>query len=74
MQLKNLIKLTVLLICITGCVRTNFSDKDCYKNVNYTKDDKLKLSKALERVNEPVIDRYITDYGNIREKIRKCNQ
>lgn len=38
--------------------------------VHYTIEEQQKLEKTLKEINKPIINRYIIDYGNLRDKIK----
>lgn len=44
----------------------------CPDIVHYTIEEQRELEKTLKEVNKVIINRYIIDYGNLRDKIRSC--
>lgn len=42
----------------------------CPDLVHYTIEEQQELEKTLEEINKPIINRYIIDYGNLRDKIK----
>ena len=44
----------------------------CPDLVHYTIEEQRELEKTLKEINEPIINKYIIDYGNLRDKIRSC--
>ncbi len=60
-----------MMICITNCQKVISS---CPPIVNYTATEQQELEKTLKEVNRPIINRFIIDYGNLRENLRICNK
>lgn len=44
----------------------------CPDLVHYTIEEQQELENTLKEINKPIINRYIIDYGNLRDKIRSC--
>lgn len=44
----------------------------CPNIVHYTIEEQKELEKTLKEINKPIVNRYIIDYGNLRDKIRSC--
>lgn len=57
---------------LTGCISRTLLV--CPPIVEYTTEEQTKILEIIERIEEPVLDRFIIDYGNLREKIRQCNK
>ena len=45
----------------------------CPDIVHYTIEEQKELEKTLKEINKPIINRYIIDYGNLRDKIKNIN-
>lgn len=61
-----------MMICMTNCqkVISNY----CPPIVNYTIEEQQELENNLKEVNRPIINKFIIDYGNLRENLRICNE
>lgn len=44
----------------------------CPDIVHYTIEEQKELEKTLKEVDKAIINKYIIDYGNLRDKIRSC--
>ena len=44
----------------------------CPDLVHYTIEEQQELRNILKDINKPIVNRFIIDYGNLRDKIRKC--
>ena len=42
----------------------------CPDLVHYTIEEQQELEKTLEEINKPIVNKYIIDYGNLRDKIK----
>ena len=60
-----------MMTCITSCQRV--ISNACPDIVHYTIEEQQELEKTLKEVNKAIINKYIIDYGNLRDKIRNCN-
>lgn len=58
-----------LLVSMGGCGTTTAI---CPPLVAYTQEEQLELNQKLEQYQDELLNRYILDYGNLREKIRYC--
>ena len=58
------------MIYITSCQRV--ISNSCPDLVHYTIEEQRELEKSLKEINKLIINRYIIDYGNLRDKIRSC--
>lgn len=38
--------------------------------VHYTIEEQKELKNILKRINKPILNKYIIDYGNLRDKLR----
>ena len=45
----------------------------CPDLVHYTIEEQRELENTLKEINKPIVNKYIIDYGNLRDKIRSCN-
>lgn len=43
----------------------------CPDIVHYTIEEQKELERTLKEVNKPIINKYIIDYGNLRNKIKQ---
>lgn len=57
---------------LTGCMMA--TSNSCPPLVHYTKEEQKALEIAIKEVNKDIINKYIIDYGNLRIKIRRCNE
>lgn len=44
----------------------------CPDIVHYTIEEQRELKKTLKEINKPIVNRFIIDYGNLRDKIKRC--
>ena len=44
----------------------------CPDIVHYTIEEQRELEKTLKEVDKSIINKYIIDYGNLRDKIKRC--
>ena len=44
----------------------------CPDLMHYTIEEQRELENVLKEINKPIINKYIIDYGNLRDKIRSC--
>ena len=42
----------------------------CPDIVHYTIEEQKELEKTLKEINKPIVNKYIIDYGNLRDKIK----
>ena len=45
----------------------------CPDIVHYTIEEQEELKKTLKEVDKAIINKYIIDYGNLRDKIKNIN-
>ncbi len=45
----------------------------CPDIVHYTIEEQKELEKTLKEINKPIVNKYIIDYGNLRDKIKNIN-
>ncbi len=45
----------------------------CPDLMHYTIEEQRELEKTLKEINKPIINKYIIDYGNLRDKIKNIN-
>ncbi len=45
----------------------------CPDIVHYTIEEQRELENTLKEINKPIINKYIIDYGNLRDKIKNIN-
>lgn len=69
-----MIKLTsmILILLLISCRMANFSNNICPDIVEYTKEEQSKLINILQNNNNILLNRFIIDYYNLREKVRIC--
>ncbi len=73
-NLKRYLKRILLIVMMTymiSCQRV--ISNSCPDLVHYTIEEQQELENTLKEINKPIINRYIIDYGNLRDKIRSCN-
>lgn len=73
-NLKTYLKKILLIAMMTymiSCQRV--ISNSCPDLVHYTTEEQQELEKTLKEVNKIIINRYIIDYGNLRDKIKNCN-
>lgn len=46
----------------------------CPDLVHYTIEEQQELKNTLTNINKPIVNRFIIDYGNLRDKIGRCNK
>ena len=59
-----------MMIYIISCQRV--ISNSCPDIVHYTIEEQRELENTLKEINKPIINKYIIDYGNLRDKIRSC--
>lgn len=72
-NLKRYLKKILLIVMMTymiSCQRVISSS--CPDLVHYTIEEQRELENTLKEINKPIINKYIIDYGNLRDKIRSC--
>ena len=72
-NLKIYLKKILLIAMMTymiSCQRV--ISNSCPNIVHYTIEEQKELEKTLKEINKPIVNRYIIDYGNLRDKIRSC--
>lgn len=58
------------LIRITTKILKN--NVDTLKDILPNTEGINKVEETLKEINKPIINKYIIDYGNLRDKIRSC--
>ena len=74
------------MIFMTSCKMGSFNNV-CFPIVSYTKEEQMELEKVLKdirriseeeednkKINYILLEKFIIDYGNLREKLRICNK
>ena len=72
-NLKRYLKRILLIVMMTymiSCQRV--ISNSCPNIVHYTIEEQQELENTLKEINKPIVNRYIIDYGNLRDKIRSC--
>lgn len=72
-SLKRYLKRILLIVMMTymiSCQRV--ISNSCPDIVHYTIEEQKELEKTLKEVDKAIINKYIIDYGNLRDKIRSC--
>lgn len=62
----------IVLLClwaVGGCATSTIV---CPELVEYTIEEQLELDRQLMQSASPLLKRYITDYANLRFKLRQC--
>ena len=73
-NLKRYLKRILLIAMMTymiSCQRV--ISNSCPDIVHYTIEEQRELEKTLKEINKPIINKYIIDYGNLRDKIKNIN-
>ena len=65
------ILLIVMMTYLISCQKV--ISNSCPDIVHYTIEEQRELEKTLKEVDKAIINKYIIDYGNLRDKIRICN-
>lgn len=60
----------VMMTYLISCQKV--ISNSCPDLVHYTIEEQRELEKTLKEINKPIVNRFIIDYGNLRDKIRKC--
>ena len=61
----------VMMTYLISCQKV--ISNSCPDLVHYTIEEQRELEKTLKEINKPIVNRFIIDYGNLRDKIGKCN-
>lgn len=70
-NLKIYLKRILLIVMMTYMISCQkVISNSCPDLVHYTIEEQQELEKTLEEINKPIINRYIIDYGNLRDKIK----
>ena len=75
-KIKSILSATLLLIIVfwfTGCGTKNMPGKITIPLIEYSQDDRDKLADTLDEINRPIVDKFIGDYKNLRDKVRALN-
>ena len=70
-NLKIYLKKILLIAMMTymiSCQRV--ISNSCPNIVHYTIEEQKELEKTLKEINKPIVNKYIIDYGNLRDKIK----
>ena len=65
------ILLIVMMTYLISCQKV--ISNSCPDIVHYTIEEQRELEKTLKEIDKAIINKYIIDYGNLRDKIRICN-
>lgn len=72
-NLKRYLKRILLIVMMTYMISCQkVISNSCPDIVHYTIEEQKELEKTLKEINKPIVNRYIIDYGNLRDKIRSC--
>ena len=70
-NLKIYLKRILLIVMMTYMISCQkVISSSCPDLVHYTIEEQKELEKTLKEINKPIINRYIIDYGNLRDKIK----
>ena len=73
-NLKGYLKIILLIVMMTYLISCQkVISNSCPDIVHYTIEEQRELEKTLKEVDKAIINKYIIDYGNLRDKIRICN-
>lgn len=56
----------ILILLLTNCVKANSNPYI----VNYTTQEQQELERILQQQNNPVLNRFIIDYYNLRQSLK----
>ena len=59
-----------MMIYMASCQKV--ISNSCPDIVHYTIEEQRELENTLKEINKSIINKYIIDYGNLRDKIRSC--
>lgn len=61
----------ILMLFVISCKMANFN---CFSLQNYTIEEQQKLSEIIQKENNIILNKFITDYYNLRQDIKgNCN-
>ena len=73
-NLERYLKIILLIVMMTYLISCQkVISNSCPDIVHYTIEEQRELEKTLKEIDKPLINKYIIDYGNLRDKIRICN-
>ena len=73
-NLERYLKIILLIVMMTYLISCQkVISNSCPDIVHYTIEEQRELEKTLKEVDKAIINKYIIDYGNLRDKIRICN-
>ena len=64
------ILLIVMMTYLISCQKV--ISNSCPDLVHYTIEEQRELEKTLKEIDKAIINKYIIDYGNLRDKIKRC--
>ncbi len=62
----------ILILFLINCKTANFNKYICPSIIKYTKEEQSEIINILKTNNNILLNRFIIDYYNLREKIRIC--
>lgn len=62
----------VMMTYLISCQKV--ISNSCPDLVHYTIEEQRELRNILKDINKPIVNRFIIDYGNLRDKIERCNK
>lgn len=73
-NLERYLKIILLIVMMTYLISCQkVISNSCPDIVHYTIEEQRELEKTLKEIDKAIINKYIIDYGNLRDKIRICN-
>ena len=60
------------MLCLTSCRKVIISNA-CPPLVSYSAEEQKEVDRVRKQVNNITLDKFLIDYGNLRENIRICN-
>ena len=60
----------VMMTYLISCQKV--ISNSCPDLVHYTIEEQQELRNILKDINKPIVNRFIIDYGNLRDKIKRC--
>ena len=72
-NLERYLKIILLIVMMTYLISCQkVISNSCPDIVHYTIEEQRELEKTLKEVDKAIINKYIIDYGNLRDKIKRC--
>ena len=72
MKTTKIISIIVILF-LTSC-RKEIISTACPNYIKYTLEEQKEVDRARKQVNNITLDKFLIDYGNLREDLKICNE